>query len=77
MGAQVYVECALELNYQINTGSLIFDQLIHPTGSAGNQAGLVTSLESIHANFLVFGVSVRQPKQKQIDAVYSLVQENV
>ena len=73
VGALGYVECALELNAQINQQSLVFDCLVHATGSTGTQAGLVAGLEGIHAGLPVLGICVRNPRQKQIEAVHGLV----
>ena len=77
VGALGYVECALELCSQMNLNSLIFDRLIHATGSTGTQAGLVTGLESLQSKLPVLGISVRQPRKKQIQAVYELVCKTV
>ena len=77
VGALGYVECALELCNQMNLNSLIFDRLIHATGSTGTQAGLVTGLESLQSKLPVLGISVRQPREKQIQAVYELVCKTV
>ena len=70
VGALGYVECALELNAQINQQSL--DRLVHATGSTGTQAGLVAGLEGIHAGLPVLGICVRNPRQR-IEAVHGLV----
>ena len=73
VGALGYVECALELNAQINQQSLGFDRLVHATGSTGTQAGLIAGLEGLHAGLPVLGICVRNPRQKQIEAVHGLV----
>ncbi len=75
IGALGYVKCALELTNQINNLSISFDYLIHATGSTGTQAGLVVGLEGINSKLPVLGISVRQQKEKQIDAVWELVKE--
>ena len=75
IGALGYVKCALELTNQINNLSISFDYLIHATGSTGTQAGLVVGLEGINSKLPVLGISVRQQKEKQIDAVWDLVKE--
>jgi len=75
LGALGYVKCALELTDQINTLSLSFDKLIHATGSTGTQAGLVAGLEGVNSKLPVLGVSVRQSKEKQIDAVWNLTKK--
>ncbi len=75
IGALGYVKCALELTNQINNLSISFDYLIHATGSTGTQAGLVVGLEGINSKLPVLGISVRQQKEKQIDAVWELVKK--
>ena len=75
IGALGYVKCALELTNQINNLSISFDYLIHATGSTGTQAGLVVGLEGINSKLPVLGISVRQQKEKQIDAVWDLVKK--
>ena len=77
VGALGYVKCALELTEQINNLSLSFETLIHATGSTGTQAGLVTGLEGLNSKLPVLGISVRQPENKQVDAVWKLVQKTV
>lgn len=68
IGALGYVECALELD----AAPIPVDWVVHATGSTGTQAGLVAGLRAVHSPARVLGVSVRQPEQKQIDAVHSL-----
>jgi len=73
-GALGYVNAAFELTHQANERSLRIDHLVHATGSAGTQAGLVVGMEAMHSRIPVYGVSVRAPKQKQEDNVYALAQ---
>ena len=46
VGALGYVTCALELMHQANDIGLRIDRVVHATGSAGTQAGLVVGLEA-------------------------------
>ena len=71
-GALGYVNAAFELTHQANERSLRIDHLVHATGSAGTQAGLVVGMEAMHSRIPVYGVSVRAEKQKQEDKVYDL-----
>jgi L-cysteate sulfo-lyase len=71
-GALGYVNCAMELTCQANDRSLSFDLLVHATGSAGTQAGLVAGLSAINAGLPVHGFGVRAPRVKQEDNVYQL-----
>ncbi|MEZ5652564.1 MAG: D-cysteine desulfhydrase [Burkholderiaceae bacterium] len=71
-GALGYVACALELVAQAQAQHLRIDHLITATGSAGTHAGLVAGLHAIGAELPVTGISVRQPRERQIDAVHDL-----
>jgi L-cysteate sulfo-lyase len=74
VGALGYVDCALELLHQANGMGLRIDYLVHATGSTGTQAGLLAGLEGANTGIPVLGISVRQPKQRQEEAVYALTQ---
>ncbi|MDH3762491.1 MAG: D-cysteine desulfhydrase [Gammaproteobacteria bacterium] len=74
IGALGYVNAAFELTHQANERSLHIDHLVHATGSAGTQAGLVLGMEAMNSGIPVYGVSVRAEKQKQEENVYGLVQ---
>lgn len=71
-GALGYVNCAFELLGQINDLGLAFDHLVHATGSAGTQAGLVTGLKACNAGLPLLGIGVRAPRPVQEDNVYRL-----
>lgn len=71
-GALGYANCALELVNQLNESSLAMDALVHATGSAGTQAGLITGLKAMNANLPLLGIGVRAPKPKQEEVVYNL-----
>ena len=71
-GALGYANCALELVNQANDRGLRIDHVIHATGSAGTQAGLVTGLKAINAGIPVLGIGVRAPKDTQENNVYQL-----
>jgi len=72
IGALGYVNCALELVAQANDMGLHIDCLVHATGSAGTQAGLVAGLEGCRSLIPVLGIGVRAPKQLQEENVYKL-----
>ena len=74
VGALGYVDCALELLKQANDSGLRIDYLVHATGSTGTQAGLLAGLEGANTGIPVLGISVRQPKARQEEAVYALAQ---
>jgi len=77
VGALGYVSCALELISQFNINSIKFNCLIHATGSTGTQAGLVSGLSALSSELPVLGISVRQNRERQIDAVWNLVCKTV
>ena len=49
--------------------------MIHATGSAGTQAGLITGLAGSNTEINVLGICVHQSKSKQISAVHKLINE--
>jgi len=71
-GALGYVNCALELVNQANEMDLRIDHLVHATGSAGTQAGLVVGLRGINAHFPLLGIGVRVAKEQQEENVFKL-----
>ena len=71
-GALGYVNCALELVHQANERSLAVSRIVHATGSAGTQAGLVTGLHALNAGIPLLGIGVRAPKAKQEENVFAL-----
>ena len=77
IGALGYVSCAQELVHQMATMALDFDWIVLATGSTGTQAGLVAGLHQLGYQGSVLGVSVRQPRDKQINAVHSLCQRTL
>lgn len=76
-GALGYVNCAFELMGQINDRGLHVDQLVHATGSAGTQAGLVAGLKLINAGLPVLGIGVRVAREAQEANVLRLAQATV
>lgn len=71
-GALGYVNCAFEMLGQFNDRDLRVDHIVHATGSAGTQAGLITGLKATNANIPLLGIGVRAPKPKQEENVYNL-----
>jgi len=74
-GALGYVDCAFELVGQANERGLVFDHIVHATGSAGTQAGLIAGLKAMNVNIPLLGIGVRAPKEKQEENVYKLAAE--
>jgi L-cysteate sulfo-lyase len=75
IGALGYVNCALELLHQANEQQLHINHIIHATGSAGTQAGLVTGLRATHSGIPVLGIGVNAARQAQEQKVYDLALE--
>ena len=71
-GALGYVNCAFELLAQLNDRALKVDHIVHATGSAGTQAGLVAGLKAMNANIPLLGIGVRAPKDQQEENVFNL-----
>ena len=71
-GALGYVNCAFEMLTQVNDRALKVDHIVHATGSAGTQAGLITGLKAMNAQIPLLGIGVRAPKAKQEENVYNL-----
>jgi L-cysteate sulfo-lyase len=74
VGALGYVNCALELINQANETGLKIDHIIHATGSAGTQAGLVTGIQAMNAGIPVLGIGVNAPRDTQEKRVFYLAE---
>jgi L-cysteate sulfo-lyase len=72
IGALGYVTCALELAAQANDAGLDIDCLVHATGSAGTQAGLVAGMSGARTQVPVLGIGVRAPRPAQEQKVFDL-----
>ena len=60
--------------FQLDAAPVAVDWVVHGTGSTGTQAGLVAGFAAINSAARVLGVSVRQPEQRQVDAVFGLAE---
>jgi L-cysteate sulfo-lyase len=67
-----YVNAALELVHQATDRGLRIAHLVHATGSAGTQAGLVVGLQALNSPIQLLGVGVRAPREKQEAMVHDL-----
>ena len=75
VGALGYVECLNEIikeNKKYN-----FSQIVHATGSAGTQAGLLTGRKYFNCDIPVTGICVRHKKDIQVDKVYTEAKKNL
>jgi L-cysteate sulfo-lyase len=72
VGALGYVNAALELVTQANDLGLRIDHVVHATGSAGTQAGLIAGLAGIRSGVPLLGIGVRAPRERQEENVFKL-----
>ncbi len=72
IGALGYVNCAIEILTQANAQHLRVDHVVHATGSAGTQAGLVAGFQGMRSGIPVLGIGVRAPREAQEANVYKL-----
>lgn len=75
IGALGYVNCAMEILMQANDQQLRVDHVVHATGSAGTQAGLVVGFEAMNSGIEVLGIGVRAGRDAQEGNVYKLACE--
>lgn len=73
-GALGYVNAAAELVAQAEAIGLNYDHVVHATGSAGTQAGLVVGFKAVNRTSPVIGVGVRAPQETQEANVFKLAQ---
>jgi len=74
IGALGYVDCALEFLSQANRDGIVIDHVLHATGSAGTQAGLIVGLKASSSNIPLLGIGVNAPKDVQEEKVWTLAQ---
>ena len=72
VGALGYANCAMELVAQADAMGLRIDRIVHATGSAGTQAGLVAGLRAINAPIPLLGIGTRAPRERQEKMVHDL-----
>lgn len=76
-GALGYANCAQEIADHSKETGQSFDWLVMSTGSTGTHAGLVAGFAAIGHDLPVMGVSVRQPRERQMNAVHALTQKTL
>lgn len=72
IGALGYVSCAYEMLAQFDAQGLDVGWIVLASGSAGTHAGLLAGLHVAGSDIPVMGISVRQPRERQIAAVHKL-----
>lgn len=75
VGALGYVDCAQELVEQANRQGLVIDCIVHATGSAGTQAGLVVGLKANNCRIPLLGIGVSAGREAQEDKVFRLAEQ--
>ena len=75
LGALGYVVSAPEIITQVREQNLRVDRVVHATGSAGTQAGLVVGFQGSNQRLPVLGISVRAPKDQQEQTVRNLARQ--
>ena len=75
IGALGYVDCARELLVQAEENKLGIDHVVHATGSAGTQAGLIAGFNVSKSNIPVLGIGVNAARDIQEERVYKLACE--
>jgi len=69
IGALGYVECLNEIIKENNKYN--FSQIVHATGSAGTQAGLLAGRKYFNCNIPVIGICIRYDKATQVNRVFT------
>ena len=77
IGALGYANAAAELLAQADSTGLEIDCIVHATGSAGTQAGLLAGLHAIERAVPVLGIGTRLPRAEQEQIVYDLACKTV
>lgn len=77
IGALGYANCAQEIADQCAEIGQQFQWLVMGTGSSGTQAGLVAGFHTLGYNLPVMGISVRQPHERQVNAVHATTQKTL
>lgn len=77
IGTLGYINAALELTHQANERSLQIHHLVHATGSAGTQAGLVVGMEATNSEIPVYGINSSAAWLEQEEKVYALAQRTL
>lgn len=72
IGALGYVDCALECMSQAKRDGIEIDHIVHATGSAGTQAGLIVGLRASDSNIPLLGIGVNAAKIEQEEKVFKL-----
>ena len=75
IGALGYVGCALEIVEQCSERDIVPDRIVHATGSAGTQAGLLVGVKASNSGIPIHGIGVNAPRDIQEEKVFALSEE--
>ena len=75
IGALGYVGCALEIIEQCSERDIVPDRIVHATGSAGTQAGLLVGVKASNSGVPIHGIGVNAPRDIQEEKVFALSEE--
>lgn len=74
LGSLGYADCVRELQRQCAAIGLKKPHIVHATGSAGTQAGVLAGVHALGLDWPVTGIGVRAPREVQESRVYALAQ---
>jgi L-cysteate sulfo-lyase len=75
LGALGYVDCATEIHRQVDEAGIAPDCLVHASGSAGTQAGLLAGFSALGRNLPVTGISVSSDEATQREKVRAVLDD--
>ncbi|MGC9781610.1 MAG: D-cysteine desulfhydrase family protein [Candidatus Heimdallarchaeota archaeon] len=73
IGAIGYILCINEIGIQSTTLNVAFDYFVHPTGSAGTQAGTIIGKKLYYPDMEIIGISVGDGKQGIISEIKKII----
>ena len=76
-GALGYARCAYELSEQMRETGVEANWIVHATGSAGTQAGLLAGYAALGETAKVLGISVRTAERRQKEVVGDLARRTL
>ncbi|MFC1554090.1 D-cysteine desulfhydrase family protein [candidate division KSB1 bacterium] len=74
-GAISYTNAFLEMKFEANQRRIRMDYIVHPTGSGGTQAGLVTGAKAVDPDVKIVGISIGGAKQQGKESVAEISNE--
>lgn len=74
IGAMGYIAGIEEISKQGEAMGITFDYIVHASGSAGTQAGLLAGVKAYDLPVSVVGISVSRPRERLTREVYELCQ---